>query len=124
MVVAQVFAAGVVDTDVCLASMFSASNSLWHPNSIVARGLRCTWHPSYANSLTYCRPPGPPNLLTVPEGPCTQIVDTLALKYLNRDYFKAKVYIIWVHGPLGIMQNHAYIYVLWICKTLGLTFRV
>ena len=37
----------------------------------------------------------------IPEGPCTQIVDTLALKYLNRDYFKAKVYSIWVHGPLG-----------------------
>ena len=36
-----------------------------------------------------------------PEGPCTQIVDKLAPKYPNRDYFKAKVYTIWVHGPLG-----------------------
>ena len=26
---------------------------------------------------------------------------TLALKYLYRDYIKAKVYTIWVHGPLG-----------------------
>ena len=30
------------------------------------------------------------------------IAYTLALKYLYRDYFKAKVYLfIWVHGPLG-----------------------
>ena len=36
-----------------------------------------------------------------PKGPCTQIVYTLALKYLYRDYIKAKVYTIWVHGPLG-----------------------
>ena len=36
-----------------------------------------------------------------PKGPCTQIVYTLAPKYLYRDYFKAKVYTIWVHGPLG-----------------------
>ena len=35
-----------------------------------------------------------------PKGPCTQqIVDTSAPKYLYRDYFKAKVYTIWVHGP-------------------------
>ena len=34
-----------------------------------------------------------------PKGPCTQIVDTLALKYL----FKEKsiyIYTIWAHGPL------------------------
>ena len=37
----------------------------------------------------------------LPKGPCTQIVYTLALKYLYRDYIKAKVYTIWVHGPLG-----------------------
>ena len=36
-----------------------------------------------------------------PKGPCTQIVYTFAPKYLNRDYCKAKVYTIWVHGPLG-----------------------
>ena len=36
-----------------------------------------------------------------PKGPCTQIVYTLALNYLHRDYIKAKVYTIWVHGPLG-----------------------
>ena len=38
---------------------------------------------------------------TSPEGPCTQIVDTLAPKYPNRDYLKAKVYTTWVHGPSG-----------------------
>ena len=36
------------------------------------------------------------------KGPCTQIVHTLAPKYLCRDYFNAKVYAIWVHGPLGL----------------------
>ena len=37
-------------------------------------------------------------------GPCTHIVYTLAPKYPNRDYFKAKVYAVWVHGPLGDMN--------------------
>ena len=39
--------------------------------------------------------------LEVPKGPCTQIVYTLGPMYLYREYFKAKVYTIWVHGPLG-----------------------
>ena len=29
----------------------------------------------------------------------------MAPKYLYRDYFKAKVYIIWVHGPLGLIPT-------------------
>ena len=33
---------------------------------------------------------------------CAQIAYTVALKYLNRDYFKAKEYAIWVHGPSGL----------------------
>ena len=37
----------------------------------------------------------------LPKGPCTQIVYTLAQEYLEREYFKAKVYTIWVHGPLN-----------------------
>ena len=37
-----------------------------------------------------------------PKGPCTQIVYTLGPTYLYREYFKAKVYTIWVHGPLGL----------------------
>ena len=38
-----------------------------------------------------------------PKGPCAQIVYTLGPipMYLYREYFKAKVYTIWVHGPLG-----------------------
>ena len=36
-----------------------------------------------------------------PKGPCTQLVYTLALKYLTRDYVKAKVYTNWAHGPLS-----------------------
>ena len=38
---------------------------------------------------------------TIPESPSTQIMYTLAPKYLYRDHFKAKVYTIWVPGPLG-----------------------
>ena len=41
----------------------------------------------------------PLHSLKNPRGPCTRIVYTLALKYLYRDYIKAKVYTIWVHGP-------------------------
>ena len=38
-----------------------------------------------------------------PKGPCTQIVYTLALKYSLYRYIGAKVYTIWVHGPLRLM---------------------
>ena len=44
---------------------------------------------------------------TYPKGPCKQIVDTLAPKYPNRDYFKAKVYTIWAHGHLGLLSKVA-----------------
>ena len=38
-----------------------------------------------------------------PKGPCSQIVYTLALKYTSLyRYFGAKLYAIWVHGPLGL----------------------
>ena len=33
------------------------------------------------------------------KSPCAQIVDTLGPMYLCREYFKAKVCTIWVHGP-------------------------
>ena len=36
-----------------------------------------------------------------PKGPCTQIVDTLALKSSLFEYFGAKAYATWAHGPLG-----------------------
>ena len=39
-----------------------------------------------------------------PKGPCTQIVYTLRPMYLCREYFKANVYTIWVHGPLGVTR--------------------
>ena len=42
-----------------------------------------------------------PSMFASSKGPCTQIVYTLALKYLYRDYTEAKVYDIWVHGPSG-----------------------
>ena len=41
-------------------------------------------------------------LMAYPEGPCTQIVYTLAPMYLYKEYFKANVYTIWVHGPSGL----------------------
>ena len=34
----------------------------------------------------------------------SEIVYTLALKYLYRDYIKANVYTIWVHGPFGVIR--------------------
>ena len=43
-----------------------------------------------------------PNVLVFPKGPCTHIVYTVAPKYLYRDYFKAKVCTVWVHGPSGV----------------------
>ena len=49
------------------------------------------------------------------KGPCTQIVYTLAPKYLYKDYFKAKVYTIWVHGPLGV----SYTWVFRILNSVG-----
>ena len=39
-----------------------------------------------------------------PKAPCAPIVHTLALKYPSRDYSKAKVYTIWVHGLLGVYR--------------------
>ena len=43
------------------------------------------------------------NLWGSPKCPCTLIVlvYTLAPKYLYKNYFKAKIYTIWVHGPVG-----------------------
>ena len=37
-----------------------------------------------------------------PKGPCIQIVHTLGPMYLYREYFKNKVYTIWIHGSLGL----------------------
>ena len=64
--------------------------SSWH--DVLEITSRETWRSSQEHTLS-------------PKGPCTQIGDTLAPKYPNRDYFKAKVYTIWVHGPLGIQQS-------------------
>ena len=64
--------------------------------SPVARVCRGSW----ASKHLYVNEHG-----TYPKDPCTQIVYTLALKYLYRDYIKAKVYTIWVHGPLGLMTR-------------------
>ena len=46
-----------------------------------------------------------PIVQTFPKAPCPEIVCTLAPKYQCRDYFKAKVYTIWVHGSLGFMRQ-------------------
>ena len=42
-----------------------------------------------------------------PKGPCARIVYTLAPRYPYTDYFKAKVYTIWVHGPLEFSKAAA-----------------
>ena len=46
-------------------------------------------------------------VLCYPKSPCTQIVYTLAHKYLYRDYFKAtaEVYTRMENGPLGLHQR-------------------
>ena len=40
-----------------------------------------------------------------PKGPCSQILNTLGPMYLHSEYFKAKIYTIWVHGPLGFCSE-------------------
>ena len=41
-------------------------------------------------------------VLIAPKGPCAQILYTLALMKSLYRYFRASVYSIWVHGPLGV----------------------
>ena len=53
--------------------------------------------------ITTHESPSSRGTLIIPKGPCTQIVYTLVPMYLYREYFKAKVYTIWVHGPLGYL---------------------
>ena len=43
--------------------------------------------------------PVPLGYWTSPKGPCSQIVYTLAPKYPNRDYFRAKVYLFGYMDP-------------------------
>ena len=38
-----------------------------------------------------------------PKGPCTQIVDTLAVMWSLHRYFSANAYTTWLHGPLGLL---------------------
>ena len=48
-----------------------------------------------------------------PKDPCTQIVYTLAPKYQCRDYFKAYVYTVWVHGSFGwVLSNQGYNFII------------
>ena len=63
------------------------------------RRLRVIKKASKAQNLPKSAPQNPH--LTDPKGPCTQIVYTSGPMYRYREYFKAKVYTIWVHGPLG-----------------------
>ena len=56
--------------------------------------LHSLWEPSSANLTTA---QAAQTLLYYSKGPCTTIVP----KYLDRDCFKARVYTIWVHEPLG-----------------------
>ena len=55
------------------------------------------------HSLDLQRDPNLENYPRTRKGRCTKIVYTLALKYIYiyMDYFEAKVYAVWVHGPLG-----------------------
>ena len=40
------------------------------------------------------------------EGPCSQIVYTLALKHSLYRYIGPKVHTIWVYGPLGFVTDY------------------
>ena len=53
--------------------------------TLVAEGVECMVEELDGRSVV---------ALLNPKGPCAQIVYTLALKYLYRDYIKAKVYTI------------------------------
>ena len=53
--------------------------------------------------ITTHESPSSRGTLIIPKGPCTQIVYTLVPMYLYTEYFKAKVYTIWLHGPLGYL---------------------
>ena len=52
---------------------------------------------SESTPVSFCKPA---LFRCSPKGPCTPRVDTEAPKHPCRDYFKAKVYTICVHGPL------------------------
>ena len=54
-----------------------------------------------------------------PKSPCTHVAYTLAPMYLNRDYFKALVHTIWVHGPSGIEAQTVCIDVVVACRLAG-----
>ena len=75
-------------TDICLREKDTHPNKSFAPHGIP--GALMVQVPNY-------------HILSqlIPKGPCTQIAYTLAPKHLYRDYFKAKVYTVWVHGPLG-----------------------
>ena len=47
----------------------------------------------------------PCRVVQYPKGPCAQIAYTLGPMHLQREYFKAKVCALWVHGPLGVVLH-------------------
>ena len=55
---------------------------------------------SESTPVSFCKPA---LFRCSPKGPCTPRVDTEAPKHPCRDYFKAKVYTVCVHGPLEFM---------------------
>ena len=57
--------------------------------SLLKQECRTFWE-----TLKSERDPNLENCPCITKGPCTHIVRTWALKYLNRDYIKAKVYTI------------------------------
>ena len=71
------------------------------PNPILIKApvLRLQGNPSMRQE-TQVQRGGP-----FPKGPCSQIVDTFARKYPNRDYFKANVSTSWVHGPFEFVRQ-------------------
>ena len=70
-------------------------------------------------------------VVQTPKGPCTQIVYTLGPMYPYREYFKANVYTIWVHGPFrgptsfGVLSVPArWAWILFVGRASGLGFKL
>ena len=68
--------------------------SLFHARCEAARAVLA----SQCDAEAFLREAG---LSLFRKSPRTQIVYTLAPKYLYRDYFGAKIYTVWAHRPLG-----------------------
>ena len=91
--------------DVGISGQGGALRGLWPAHSITA----CRHVASFSAPSSVAGSIASKDLMLTasvccPKGPCTQIVYTLAPKYLYRDYFEAKVYLFGYMDPQGWLQ--------------------